>query len=87
MARQTVRRERTTEQQNLDELEQLIVEHPQRSLAIAGVAGFALGGGLSSRTIFRFVLIAIEAVIGNRLVPAIVSGVESNGHRRSHNKK
>ncbi len=77
-------------------LRELIVEYPERSFAIAALSGFAVGGGLSSRTSFQIILMALEAVVGDRLIPTMRSGngahssgngKDSNERRRSRNKK
>jgi hypothetical protein len=73
-------------QQQLDfakELRELIAEYPERSLALAVLGGFAIGGGLSSRTSFQFILIVLEGLLGDRLIPSMASG---NG-RRPRNKR
>jgi hypothetical protein len=49
-------------------LRDLIAQYPQRSFAIAALSGFAVGGGLSSRTSFQIILMALEAVVGDRLI-------------------
>jgi hypothetical protein len=65
------------------ELRELISEYPERSLALAVLGGFAVGGGLSSRTSFQFILMVLEGLLGDRLIPSMASG---NG-RRSRNKR
>jgi hypothetical protein len=69
-----------------EELREKIVEHPQRSFALAMLGGFAIGGGLSSRTTFQIVLMVLEGLLGDRLIPAIISKTDNNG-RRSRNKR
>ncbi len=77
-------------------LRDLIAEYPQRSFAIAALSGFAVGGGLSSRTSFQIILMALEAVVGDLLIPAPMSGngrhssgngMDTNERRRSRNRK
>lgn len=65
-------------------LRDLIAEYPERSFAIAAVSGFAIGGGLSGRTSFQIILMALEAAVGDRLIPAIMSGnrKHSSGQRQ-----
>jgi len=67
------------------ELRERIAEYPERSLALAVLGGFAVGGGLSSRTSFQIILMALEGVLGDRLIPAIVAKTDKNG-RRLRNK-
>ena len=47
------------------ELREIIAENPQRSLAIAVLGGFAIGGGLSNRTSFQIILMVLEGVLGD----------------------
>jgi len=68
-----------------EELREKIVEHPQRSFALAVLGGFAIGGGLSNRTSFQIILMVLEGLLGDRLIPAIVSKANHNG-RRPRNK-
>jgi len=68
-----------------EDLRQKIVENPQRSLALAALTGFAIGGGLSSRTSFQIILLVLQGLLGDRLIPALVKS-DDNG-RRPHNKK
>jgi hypothetical protein len=68
-----------------EELREKIAEHPQRSFALAVLGGFAIGGGLSNRTSFQIILMVLEGLLGDRLIPAIVSKTNHNG-RRSRNK-
>jgi hypothetical protein len=67
-----------------EELREKIAEHPQRSLTLAVLGGFAIGGGLSNRTSFQIILMVLEGLLGDRLIPAIVS--KTNNGRRSRNK-
>jgi hypothetical protein len=74
------------EQQQIDlakELREMIAEYPERALALALLGGFAVGGGLSNRTSFQIILMVLEGVLGDRLIPSLVS---KNG-RRSRNRK
>ena len=76
-------------QQEVDfakELRERIAEYPERSLALAVLGGFAIGGGLSSRTSFQIILMVLEGVLGDRLIPATVSKTDKNG-RRLRNKR
>ena len=69
------------------ELREKIAENPQRALALAVLGGFAIGGGLSNRTSFQIILMVLEGLLGDRLIPAIVSKMNHNGNgRRSRNK-
>ena len=68
-----------------EELREKIAENPQRALALAVLGGFAIGGGLSNRTSFQIILMVLEGLLGDRLIPAIVSKTNHNG-RRSRNK-
>jgi hypothetical protein len=78
-------------------LRDLIAENPERSFAVAALSGFVVGGGLSSRTSFRIILMALEAMVGDRLIPAKTSsgngqhsagnGKDSNEQRRARNNK
>ena len=67
-----------------EDLREKIAENPQRSLALAALAGFAIGGGLSSRTSFQIMLLVLQGLLGDRLIPALVKSDE-NG-RRPRNK-
>jgi hypothetical protein len=70
-----------------EELREKIAENPQRALALAVLGGFAIGGGLSNRTSFQIILMVLEGLLGDRLIPAIVSKTNHNGNsRRSRNK-
>jgi hypothetical protein len=70
-----------------EELREKIAENPQRALALAALGGFALGGGLSNRTSFQIIVMVLEGLLGDRLIPAIVSKTIHNGNgRRSRNK-
>ena len=68
------------------ELREKIAEYPERSFALALLGGFAVGGGLSSRTSFQIIVMALEGILGDRLIPALVSKTDKNG-RRSRNKR
>jgi len=67
------------------ELREKIAENPQRAFALAVLGGFAIGGGLSNRTSFQIILMVLEGLLGDRLIPTIVSKTNHNG-RRSRNK-
>jgi len=70
-----------------EELREKIAENPQRALALAALGGFAIGGGLSNRTSFQIIVMVLEGLLGDRLIPAIVSKTFHNGNgRRSRNK-
>lgn len=70
-----------------EELREKIAENPQRAFALAVLGGFAIGGGLSNRTSFQIILMVLEGLLGDRLIPAIVSKTDHNGNgRRSRNK-
>lgn len=69
-----------------EELREKIAEYPQRSFALAVLGGFAIGGGLSNRTSFQIILMVLEGLLGDRLIPAIVSKTDRNG-RRPRNKR
>jgi hypothetical protein len=85
------------ETQSSQRLRELIAENPERSTAIAAISGFVVGGGLSSRMSFRIIMMALEAMVGDRLIPTIMSsgngkhsagnGKDSNEQRRARNKK
>jgi hypothetical protein len=68
------------------ELRERIAEYPERSLALAVLGGFAIGGGLSGRTSFQIILMVLEGVIGDRLIPSLASTMGNNG-RGPRNKK
>ena len=68
-----------------EDLREKIAEYPQRSFALAVLGGFAIGGGLSNRTSFQIILMMLEGLLGDRLIPAIVSKTDRNG-RRPRNK-
>jgi len=68
-----------------EDLREKIAEYPQRSLALALLTGFAIGGGLSSRTSFQIILLVLQGLLGDRLIPALVNPDE-NG-RRPRNKR
>jgi hypothetical protein len=76
-------------QQQIDfakELREKIAEYPERSLALAVLGGFAIGGGLSNRTSFQIILMVLEGVLGDRLIPSLASTMGKNG-RRPRNKR
>jgi hypothetical protein len=76
-------------QQEIDlakELREKIAEYPERALALAVLGGFAIGGGLSNRTSFQIILMVLEGVLGDRLIPAMASKIHKNG-RRLRNKR
>ena len=62
------------ESETSQKLRELIAENPERSFAIAALSGFVVGGGLSSRMSFRIILMALEAMVGDRLMPAMMAG-------------
>ncbi len=62
------------ETETSQELRELIAQNPERSFAIAALSGFVVGGGLSSRMSFRIALMALEAMVGDRLMPAMMAG-------------
>jgi hypothetical protein len=78
-------------------LRELIAENPERSFAIAALSGFVVGGGLSNRMSFRLVLMALEAMVGDRLLPTMMAagngkhsagnGMDRNERRSARNKK
>ena len=78
-------------------LRELIAQNPERSFAIAALGGFVVGGGLSSRMSFRIILMALEAMVGDRLIPAMMAagngkhsagnGMDSDEQRRARNRK
>ena len=77
------------EQQEIDlakELREKIAEYPERALALAALGGFAIGGGLSNRTSFQIILMVLEGVLGDRLIPAMASKMEKNGRRNRHKR-
>jgi hypothetical protein len=78
-----MKRERPHQQPKLYELRKLIVENPERSAKLAGLAGFAWGGGLSNWTAFRLTFAALETLIGDRIVTTITPGKEPNDRRRN----
>lgn len=76
------------EQQHTDltsELREIIAEHPERALALAVLGGFAVGGGLSNRTSFQIILMVLEGVLGDRLIPSLAS--KNGDGKRARNKK
>jgi len=62
------------ETETSQKLRELIAQNPERSFAIAALGGFVVGGGLSSRMSFRIILMALEAMVGDRLMPAMMAG-------------
>ena len=68
------------------ELRDKIAEYPERSFALALLGGFAIGGGLSSRTSFQIIVMALEGILGDRLIPALVSKTDKNGRRQRHKR-
>jgi len=68
------------------ELREKIAEYPERALALAVLGGFAIGGGLSNRTSFQIILMVLEGVLGDRLIPEMASKMDKNG-RRHRNKR
>jgi hypothetical protein len=87
----------TQETDTSQKLRELIAENPERSFAIAALSGFVIGGGLSSRMSFRLMLMALEAMVGDRLIPAMMAagngqhsagnGMDRDEPRRARNKK
>jgi hypothetical protein len=69
-----------------EELREKIAENPQRALALAVLGGFAIGGGLSNRTSFQIILMVLEGLLGDRLIPAISKTNHNGNGRRSRNK-
>jgi hypothetical protein len=67
-------------------LRENIGEYPERSLALALLGGFAIGGGLSSRFSFQIILMALEGILGDWLIQESVSNTDRNG-RRPRNKR
>jgi hypothetical protein len=63
-----------------EELRAKIAENPQRSLALAALGGFAIGGGLSNRTTFQIILMVLQGMLGDRLIPALKA---NNGRHRN----
>jgi len=64
-----------------EELRDKIAEYPQRSAALAFAGGFAIGGGFSNRTTFQLILMVLQGLLGDRLIPALVSKTNHNGRR------
>ena len=64
-----------------EELREKIAEYPQRSLALAFAGGFAIGGGFSNRTTFQIILMVMQGLLGDRLIPALISKTNHNGRR------
>ena len=73
------------ESETSQKLRELIAENPERSFAIAALSGFVVGGGLSSRMSFRILLMGLEAMIGDRLLPAMMAA--GNGKHSAGNGK
>ena len=71
------------ETETSQKLRELIAQNPERSLAIAALGGFVVGGGLSSRMSFRIILMALEAMVGDRLIPAMMAA--GNGKHSAGN--
>jgi hypothetical protein len=68
------------------ELREKIAEYPERAFALALLAGFAIGGGLSNRTSFQIVLMVLEGVLGDRLIPRMDSRTDKNGKRNRNQR-
>jgi hypothetical protein len=64
-----------------EELRETIAEYPQRSAALAFAGGFAIGGGFSNRTTFQIILMLMQGLLGDRLIPALISKANNNGRR------
>ena len=64
-----------------EELRDKIAEYPQRSAALAFAGGFAIGGGFSNRTTFQLILMVLQGLLGDRLIPALISKTNHNGKR------
>jgi hypothetical protein len=64
-----------------EELREKIAEYPQQSLALAFAGGFAIGGGFSNRTTFQIILMVMQGLLGDRLIPALISKTNHNGRR------
>jgi len=62
------------ETETSQKLRELIAQNPERSFAIAALSGFVVGGGLSNRMSFRIILMALEAMVGDRLIPVMMPG-------------
>ena len=73
------------ETETSQKLRELIAENPERSFAIAALSGFVVGGGLSSRMSFRILLMGLEAMVGVRLIPAMMAA--GNGKHSASNGK
>jgi hypothetical protein len=71
------------ETETSQKLREMIAENPERSFAIAAIGGFVVGGGLSSRMSFRILLMGLEAMIGDRLLPAMMAA--GNGKHSAGN--
>jgi hypothetical protein len=68
------------------DLRDKIAEYPERSVALAVLGGFAIGGGLASRTSFQIIVMALEGILGDRLIPALISKTDKNGRRERHKR-
>ena len=73
------------ETETSQKLRELIAENPERSFAIAALSGFVVGGGLSSRMSLRILLMGLEAMIGDSLIPAMIAA--GNGKHSAGNGK
>ncbi len=71
---------------DLADLREKIAEYPERSLALAVLGGFAIGGGFSNRTSFQIILMVLEGMLGDRLTSVMTSKTGKNG-RRPRNKR
>jgi len=69
-----------------EELREKIAEYPQRSAALAFAGGFAIGGGFSNRTTFQIILMVLQGLLGDRLIPSLISKANHNGRRPRHKK-
>jgi hypothetical protein len=69
-----------------EELREKIAEYPERSFALAALGGFAIGGGLSNRTTFQIILMVLQGLLGDRLIPALVSKTNHNGRQTRHKR-
>ncbi|MGC1399857.1 hypothetical protein [Candidatus Binatus sp.] len=74
------------QQSDLADLREKISKYPERSLALAVLGGFAIGGGLSNRTSFQIILMVLEGVLGDRLTSVLTSKKGKNG-RHPRNKR
>jgi len=71
------------ETETSQKLHEMIAENPECSFAIAAIGGFVVGGGLSSRMSLRIAMMALEAMIGDRLLPAMMAA--GNGKHSAGN--